>query len=120
MPPDDHTAPSALGYQPDLNACPSCFLFQVRGGRRCPPAQQAYDLRALQEARNFEALRVAVHAERGSIPSFADLVRRDAEAMASQKRPLALMPGTTTELFPNTNKKEADAVVQQTRTRSPR
>lgn len=101
---------SAIPPLPDTSVCPSCALFQARG-TTCPPVRPAYEL---------ERLRMAIQTEAGSVMSFADLVRRDAEAMAGQKRPLALMPGATTELFPNTNKKEADAVVQQTRTRSPR
>ncbi len=107
------TAPNDLITPlPDLNACPSCFLFQARGGTTCPPMRPAYDLE--RERRLQAALRVDASAGR---PTFADLVRRDAGAVVGTKPVLALMPGATTEVFPNM--KEAH-LVQQKHARSSR
>ncbi len=67
--------------QPDLNACPSCFLFQATGDR-CPAAREAYDL---------EVLGVAIQAEAGLITTLADLIQL--ERVPGAKPILALMPG---------------------------
>jgi hypothetical protein len=109
---DDHT-PS--DYQPDLNVCPSCVLFAARGGRRCPPAQEAYDLRELTTIQNLEVLRMAVQADaRAAQPSFAELVRQDAVAGGSRNPTLALPPGAPTSNVNDSKRKEAECVPART------
>lgn len=96
---------------PDIDVCPSCFLFRARAdesgeGRRCPPAQQMYNLRALQAARDLELLRAAVRVDAGALATFADRVRQDAAAGASSGHALALMPGADANKSFNDLRKE--------------
>jgi hypothetical protein len=86
--PDDVSPP------PDIDVCPTCFLFQARGGRRCPPAQISYDL---------EVMRAAVRADASSVTTFADLVRQDAGTVCT-KPTFALMPGAPETLANDTEK----------------
>jgi hypothetical protein len=96
MPLDDYIAPGVSGYQPDLNACPSCALFQATGGR-CPPARDAYDL---------EGLRMAVQAEAGVIRTLADLIQL--ERVPGAKPTLALMPGAPKTIVNESKEKEVE------------
>ncbi len=76
-------------------ACAGCFLNEITGGV-CPAARSIEAL---------EVLRTAVQVEAGSVMSFADLIRHDAEALVRTKAVLALMPGATaTAMFPDIEK----------------
>lgn len=85
-----------ISASPDVEAaCAGCFLNEITGGV-CPAARSIETLKEL---------RTAVQADAGSVMSFADLIRHDAEALVRTKAVLALMPGATaTAMFPNTEK----------------
>lgn len=100
-PPGDHASPTASGYQPDLNACPSCFLFQSTGDR-CPPARDAY------YAYELAVLRMAIRAETGIKTGLADLIQLESAAKA--RRTLALMPGAPQRIVNQSKEKEVEYV----------
>lgn len=63
---------------PPPHLCEGCALQESRDGRVCPAASDAYGLPDVAAERHAAALHAAIVADAGRIPSFAELVRRDA------------------------------------------
>ena len=63
---------------PNHHPCAGCALQEVREGRVCPAARDAYSLPDVEAQRHAAALHAAILADARAVPSFAALVRHDA------------------------------------------
>jgi hypothetical protein len=83
---------------PNPHPCSGCLLQEARDGRVCPAARDVHDLEDLVAQRRAEALHAAIVLEAGTVPSFRELVRLDAQ----RQRPALLLPAPSTLVLPST------------------